>query len=317
MASGRFLSTSIAEDGKLGKLSITAELLYLKTIPHLDRDGMISGRAGLLWGRVCPLREDLIAEMQKAIDEWITVELVIRMTTDDGPVLFFPGFLKNNNLLHYDRERPSRFPVPPGYERTDTGLILEGIEPKKKAVKKQKPSTGEPPQGDGTNKVQDALIDEVQDFLSQEEEQEEVKDQVKDQSQVEVKGQAQGVRTALADVLPHDEDDPLDPKALIADLRQRQFAYMDKNATTVAAKLIADYDWDSIMEAADKAELKHKEKIDSGEHGIIAPMAYIRSILAGTGNGTQQPRGVSPPVAQSMGEVSVDKFLARVNGKGH
>lgn len=128
MASGRFLSTTIADDERLALLSTTAELLYLKTIPHLDRDGMISGKPGFLWGKVCPLREELIGEMQTVIDEWVGVGLVIRMATDAGPALFFPGFLKNNNLPHYKRERPSRFPAPPGYTRTDKGLVaLESV----------------------------------------------------------------------------------------------------------------------------------------------------------------------------------------------
>lgn len=192
MASGRFLSTSVAEDDRLSKLSMAAELLYLKTIPHLDRDGMISGKAGLLWGKVCPLREELISEMQRAIDSWVQVGLVVRMITDEGPVLFFPGFLKNNNLPHYHRERPSRYPVPTGYVRTDSGLILEGTEPPKKQSKKTQP----PPSSNGNaesvqdevqesindevlDKFMDEINDEVLDFdlQEQEEDQEEEEDQ--------------------------------------------------------------------------------------------------------------------------------------------
>src|SRR5688500_5767964 len=130
MASGRFLSVSIAEDDRLGRLSITAELIYLKTIPHLDRDGMISGRPGLLYSKVCPLREELFGETAALIDEWVNVGLVIRFECNEGSVLFFPGFSKNNNLPHYHRERPSRFPVPPGYERTPKGLVEIGAKSK-------------------------------------------------------------------------------------------------------------------------------------------------------------------------------------------
>lgn len=181
MARGRFLSTSVAEDDRLSKLSLTAELLYLKTIPHLDRDGMISGKAGLLWGKVCPLREELIVEMQRAIDGWVQVGLVIRMTTDAGPVLFFPGFLKNNNLLHYDRETPSKFPVPPGYERTEMGLVPEGTEQKKKPTKKPKEAQV-PPSSNGNgagiiDSVNEQVMDKVMDFASKGEVEVEDKDQ--------------------------------------------------------------------------------------------------------------------------------------------
>lgn len=189
MASGRFLSTSIAEDDRLGKLSMAAELLYLKTIPHLDRDGMISGKAGLLWGKICPLREELISEMQRAIDGWIQVGLVIRMMTEQGPVLFFPGFLKNNRLTHYDRERPSRYPAPPGYVRTDNGLVPDGEpSPKEKPKAAQIPplsnknvdSVQDNIQDKVPELVPDELLDSVQDFALQEQDQ--------DQDQVEDKG---------------------------------------------------------------------------------------------------------------------------------
>jgi hypothetical protein len=181
MARGRFLSTSVAEDDRLSRLSLTAELLYLKTIPHLDRDGMISGRAGYLWGRVCPLREELMLEMQGAINEWVTVGLVVRLDTDIGPVLFFPGFLKNNNLLHYDRESPSRFPVPPGYERTEMGLIPEGAEQKKKPTRKPKMEQVPPNSNGNYPLVNDVVNELVIDFASKGEV--EVKDQVKEEAE--------------------------------------------------------------------------------------------------------------------------------------
>lgn len=162
MASGRFVSASIAEDERLAQLSLYSELLYLKTIPHLDRDGMILGKPGYLWGKICPLREELIGEMQSAIKEWVRVGLVIETTSDVGPVLFFPGFLKNNNLPHYNRERPSRFEPPAGYMRTEKGLIPV-IE---------------------TDEVLESVLDEINDEVAESvldsdlQDQEEVKDQV-------------------------------------------------------------------------------------------------------------------------------------------
>lgn len=169
MASGRFLSTSIAEDDRLSKLSLMAEFIYLKTIPHLDRDGMITGRPGLLYSRVCPAREELFGGLLALIDEWVVVGLVIRFYSDEGPVLFFPGFLKNNNLPHYSRERASRFPAPPGFIRTDSGLT---------------PVTVHDLDQDNIQEsvlelVQDEVQESLQDFDLQEQEQD--KDQDKDQ----------------------------------------------------------------------------------------------------------------------------------------
>jgi hypothetical protein len=164
MASGRFLSVSIAEDDRLSRLSLEAEYVYLKTIPHLDRDGMISGKPGLLYSKVCPLREELFGKTADLIDEWVEVGLAKRFETSEGPVLFFRGFSKNNRLPHYDRERPSRFPPPPGYVRTEKGLKLQL-------------------QDSIQDEVQELVKDEVQElvpvFGTEEQEQEEDQDQGK------------------------------------------------------------------------------------------------------------------------------------------
>lgn len=165
MASGRFLSTSIAEDDRLSKLSLMAEFIYLKTIPHLDRDGMITGRPGLLYSRVCPAREELFGGLLALIDEWVAVGLVVRFDGPEGPVLFFPGFLKNNSLPHYNRERASKFPAPPGYIRTDKGLAPVAV--------------NDP----GLNSVQDEVQESVQDIDLQEQEQQEDQDKEQDQQQ--------------------------------------------------------------------------------------------------------------------------------------
>jgi hypothetical protein len=173
MASGRFLSTSIAEDDRLNSLSITSELLYLKTIPHLDRDGMIGGKPGYVWGRVCPLRDELIIQVQSAIDEWVATGLVVRFGSEAGPVLFFPGFLKNNRLPHYKREGPSRFPAPPGYVRTEKGLTVQ-VDANDDSPPKIQDELQEHVQ-DFIQNDSEKLLDEVLDFAVQK--QEEVKDQ--------------------------------------------------------------------------------------------------------------------------------------------
>lgn len=196
MASGRFLSTSIAEDDRLSKLSLMAEFIYLKTIPHLDRDGMISGKPGLLYSRVCPTREEMFGNLLTLIDEWVKIGLAVRFDSPEGPVLFFPGFLKNNNLPHYDRERASKFPPPPGYYRAESGIYPVGVEPPEKRSKSRTISDTEPPINDGAiqDEVQDSLQDEVQDFdlqeQEQEQEQEEDQDQDKDHKREEEKTRA-------------------------------------------------------------------------------------------------------------------------------
>lgn len=135
MARGRFLSDTVAKDTKLNSLSVEAELVYLMTIPHLDRDGLIEGDPDVLWGTVCPKRRIFIDRMNEFIDEWIAAGLVLRYDSEDGPVLWFKGFAKNQTGMRYDREAPSKFTPPPSGQtpeqlRTNSGNCRAEVEVK-------------------------------------------------------------------------------------------------------------------------------------------------------------------------------------------
>lgn len=96
--------------------------MYLMAIPHLDRDGLILGDAMPFWGKVCPRRNEYMTHMDTIIAEWIAVGLVCSYESDEGRILFFFGFGKNQTGMRYDREAPSNFPAPPNYVRTSNGL---------------------------------------------------------------------------------------------------------------------------------------------------------------------------------------------------
>ena len=127
MARGRMISTTVATDKRLADLSLTAEYLYLKTIPHLDRDGLILGDAPLLWGKVAVRRPELLSATEDLISEWLAQDgLVVAYDTPDGCALYFPGFAKNQVGMRYDREPESTISCPPGYARTPAGLVPDG-----------------------------------------------------------------------------------------------------------------------------------------------------------------------------------------------
>ena len=91
MARGRMLSQTVATDRKLNELSVEAELLYIKAIPHLDRDGLIMGDSMLLWAQVCPRRSELMAKMDGIVEEWLSSGLVIAYDDNGDIILFFPS----------------------------------------------------------------------------------------------------------------------------------------------------------------------------------------------------------------------------------
>lgn len=125
MARGRMLNQSIAEDVEFNEMSIEAQLMFLRTVPFLDRDGLINGNASVLRGKVAPLL-DLPKSMASIVDEWINAGLIVRYTAGKQTILFFPGFAKNQIGMRYDREAASTYPPPPGYTRTAKGLVAPG-----------------------------------------------------------------------------------------------------------------------------------------------------------------------------------------------
>lgn len=122
MARGRFLNASIAADIALNSLSLEAHWLYMMTIPHLDRDGLIIADTYVFFGKVCPRRPELIPRIDALIAEWAKAGLVTVYPTHDGNVAFFHGFTKNQQGMHYAREGASVLQPPPGHVRTSTGL---------------------------------------------------------------------------------------------------------------------------------------------------------------------------------------------------
>lgn len=122
MADRRMLSTLVAEDEDLNRLSIEAHLLFLMIIPHLDRDGLITGHPRLLHSRATPLRTELIDRTGELIEELIRAGLIIRYDTS-RPTLFFPSFRRHQIGMHYEDEKPSKHPPPPGYTRSGAGLV--------------------------------------------------------------------------------------------------------------------------------------------------------------------------------------------------
>lgn len=146
MARGRMISQSVSTDKRLNELSVEAELVFLLTIPHLDRDGLLLADAPILAGKVCPRREALRPLMESIIEEWIHLGLVLAYECEDGTILFFTGFAKNQAGMRYDREPKSTLPSPPGYTRTVDGLVQNEEPP---SIPKIPPTNGSVPPSDG------------------------------------------------------------------------------------------------------------------------------------------------------------------------
>lgn len=124
MARGRMINQTIDFDPEFNALSAEAQLMYLRALAFLDRDGLITGHPHALIGKIAPLMPELVQHTSGVIQEWVRQGLVIHYATKSGDVLFFKGFGKNQSGMHYDRETPSRFPPPPGWIHGPKGLVI-------------------------------------------------------------------------------------------------------------------------------------------------------------------------------------------------
>ena len=112
MAEGRFLSRAIAYSEQLANVSLYADYLFVRIIPHLDVEGRIGGSAKSIRARVVPLRAEMTEEVvADALAELDRIGLVIWYEVDGSQYLEFPTFTKHQQGLRKDREATSKVPA--------------------------------------------------------------------------------------------------------------------------------------------------------------------------------------------------------------
>lgn len=128
MAEGRFVSKSISTDYELNcSVSLEADYLFGKCIPHLDRDGRMTGHPGQVKATAVPLRAEMTLEVvDECLGELAAAGLVLWYQVEGKPALWFKGFGPHNKGIRYDREAPSKLPAPnhPQLQRLTT-LVRE------------------------------------------------------------------------------------------------------------------------------------------------------------------------------------------------
>lgn len=111
MPDGRFLSRSIAHDLELNAVSIEADYLFARCIPHLDREGRMAGHPEQVKSICVPLRKELTAEnVDWCLEELAEADLLLWYEVEGRPILEFPRFDRHQKGLRKDREAESIFP---------------------------------------------------------------------------------------------------------------------------------------------------------------------------------------------------------------
>lgn len=296
MARGRFISESVAKDLRLNSLSVEAQLVYLMTIPHLDRDGLIEGDTDILYGTVCPKRRQFIDLLGEFIAQWVHAGLVVAYDTDDGPVLWFKGFAKNQVGLRYDRETPSKFPPPPGHGRDANGLVAIVV----------------PPDADSIRQESGKMTEVSGNSVAQWQGQVEVKDQV------EVKVEAEGAAPPTAAAMSPEATVPIDPD--VARVWEAWNANMPGTRSQVVTDgvnaLLDDYSAAEIVEAIAIACRRQKRSL-SYVQGILAKGVFAHTPQPYGGDYRPNGNGRASPVERTQAAANELRAMLIAQGKEH
>jgi hypothetical protein len=112
MPEGRFVSKSISHSEQLAEVSFEADFLFGRCLPHLDREGRLTGNPDLVKSTACPLRKEITTEkVPQLLAELARAELVVWYETAGKKVLHFPGFRNHQKGMKLDREADSRLPA--------------------------------------------------------------------------------------------------------------------------------------------------------------------------------------------------------------
>jgi hypothetical protein len=124
MPDGRFLSKSIAYSEQLTRVSLAAEVLFYRLIPHADIEGRLPGDPFKLKSIVAPMRTSLtVSAIHKALVELEREGLVVRYLADGTQCLRLPGFKRHQKGLRVDREAASKLPPDPAAPRSTPELV--------------------------------------------------------------------------------------------------------------------------------------------------------------------------------------------------
>jgi len=137
--SGRFVSRKIALNRQLAGVTLLADHLFTKCIPHLDVEGRMEGHPDQVKVIAVPFRDEIDPGIiPELLVELVEAELVHWYEVEGKAFLEFPGFHRSQPGLRKNREAPSRIPPASdpaavrmsGADPAQLSLAVEGVPPR-------------------------------------------------------------------------------------------------------------------------------------------------------------------------------------------
>lgn len=113
----RILKESICTNEQIDKLSPFDEIVFYRLIVNADDYGIFDGRPSILRSRLFPLKDIRNSQIENAIHNLASVELVSTYEVDGKPFVRLLGWERNQQI----RARKSKYPGPDGkHMKSDT-----------------------------------------------------------------------------------------------------------------------------------------------------------------------------------------------------
>ena len=107
----RILKESICTSDKIEQLSAFAETFFYRLIVNVDDYGRLDGRAAVLRSRLFPLKDVRNSQIEEALRELATVELVSTYIVDGKPFVSLPAWDRHQQI----RAKKSKYPAPDAF----------------------------------------------------------------------------------------------------------------------------------------------------------------------------------------------------------
>ena len=132
MPEGRLIKKKIVDDYRLNNVSVEAELLYIKMIPHLDREGRLQADPKLINKKFYALRDFTAEEVELWLNDLANQKkngkgLIELYEVEGHKYLWMPGFEGEQSgswQRHVkQKEAPSAIPPPPGMPSSTVEVV--------------------------------------------------------------------------------------------------------------------------------------------------------------------------------------------------
>lgn len=141
MPDGRFLGKGVATSEQLAGVSLKADFLFTRCLPHLDVEGRMAGTPRTVKAIACPLRDEMtVTAVESALSELATARLIIWYRSEGTELISYPNFRRHQKGLIVAREAPSKLPP---WSGLDHDLVTTSASNGQRKVSRVKVSKGE------------------------------------------------------------------------------------------------------------------------------------------------------------------------------